>query len=111
MAEPRPLSVLESTILERQANPSESSYTSKLLSGGVEKIGGKVLEEAAELVEAAGEPAEEGRQHTIYEAGDLLYHTLVLLASRGVRLEEVESELARRFGASGLEEKASRKQS
>ncbi len=105
----RPLDLLESTILARQASPDEKSYTSKLLAGGVEKIGRKILEEAAELVEAAGEPEEEGRQHTIYEAGDLLYHTLVLLASRGVRLSEVEAELARRFGVSGIEEKASRK--
>lgn len=106
----RPLDQLEATILSRQANPDEKSYTSKLLAGGVPKIGKKILEEAGELVEAAGEPEEEGRQHTIYEAGDLLYHTLVLLASRGVRLVEVETELARRFGVSGLEEKASRTQ-
>ncbi len=106
----RPLDQLEETIRSRQANPDEKSYTAKLLAGGVPKIGSKVLEEAGELVEAAGESAEEGRQHTIYEAGDLLYHTLVLLAARGVRLGEVEAELARRFGVSGLEEKAARKQ-
>ena len=106
----RPLDQLEATILSRQANPDEKSYTAKLLAGGVPKIAKKILEEAGELVEAAGEPAEEGRQHTICEAGDLLYHTLVLLASRGVRLAEVETELARRFGVSGLEEKASRTQ-
>jgi phosphoribosyl-ATP pyrophosphohydrolase len=105
---PRPLDALEQTILARQAAPSEKSYTTTLLDGGVEKIGGKIIEEAAELVEAAGEPDEVGRQHTIAEAGDLLYHALVLLACRGVRLAEVEAELARRFGVSGLEEKASR---
>ena len=44
----------------------------------------------------------------MHEAADLFYHTLVLLAARGVRLAEVEAELARRFGVSGLEEKASR---
>lgn len=115
MAEPdrqpitvRPLDALESTILARQAAPDEKSYTAKLLAGGVEKIAGKVIEEAAEFVEAAGEPDEDGRQHTIYEAGDLLYHTMVLLAARDVRLSEVEAELARRFGISGLDEKASR---
>jgi len=104
----RPLDALEATILARQSAPDEKSYTSKLLAGGVEKIGGKIIEEAAELVEAASEPDEEGRQHTIYEAGDLFYHTLVLLAARGVRLAEVETELARRFGVSGLDEKSSR---
>jgi len=106
----RPLDALESTILARQASPDEKSYTAKLLAGGVEKIGGKIIEEAAELVEAAGEPDEEGRQHTLYEAGDLLYHTLVLLAARGIRLAEVEAELARRFGVSGLDEKTSREE-
>ena len=106
--EKRPLDALEATIQSRKSNPSEKSYTSKLLAGGVEKIGGKIIEEAAELVEAAGEADEEGRQHTVYEAGDLLYHTLVLLAARGIPLSEVEAERARRFGVSGLEEKASR---
>ena len=104
----RALDQLEQTILDRKSTPSEKSYTSKLLAGGTEKIGRKVLEEAAEVVEAAEESGEEGRNHTIYEAGDVLYHLLVLLAARDIRLEEVENELARRFGVSGLEEKASR---
>lgn len=104
----RPLDLLEKTILDRKASPSEKSYTSKLLTAGTEKIGKKVVEEAAEVVEAAGEPGDEGRDHTIYEAGDVLYHLLVLLAARDIRLAEVENELARRFGVSGLEEKASR---
>ena len=105
----RPLDALEQTILERQSASDEKSYTARLLAGGVEKIGNKILEEAAEVVEAAGEPGAEGRDHTIYEAGDVVYHLMVLLASRGIRLEEVEAELARRFGVSGLEEKANRK--
>lgn len=104
----RPLESLEQTILSRKESPSEKSYTTQLLTGGIEKIGGKIIEEAAEVVEAAGEPGEEGRQHTIREAGDVLYHLLVLLACRDVSLAEVEAELARRAGVSGLEEKASR---
>jgi phosphoribosyl-ATP pyrophosphohydrolase len=105
----RPLDQLEQTIGERkQAAAADTSYTARLLAGGLPKIGAKVVEEAAEVVEAAGEPGEEGRQHTIREAGDVLYHLLVLLAARGVKLSEVESELAGRFGMSGLEEKASR---
>ena len=106
--ESRPLDSLEQTILAHKSSPSEKSYTSQLLAGGIEKIGGKIIEESSEVVEAAGEPGEEGRQHTIREAGDVLYHLLVLLASRGVSLSEVETELARRFGVSGIEEKASR---
>lgn len=106
--DPRPLDSLEQTILARKQSPSEKSYTTQLLTGGIEKIGGKIIEEAAEVVEAAGESGEEGRQHTIREAGDVIYHLLVLLTCRGVSLSEVEAELARRFGVSGLEEKANR---
>ncbi len=104
----RPLDQLEATIQARKGASADESYTAKLLAGGVEKIGSKIIEEAAELVEAAGEPGDAGRDHTVYEAGDLVYHAMVLLAARGVSLAEVEQELARRFGMSGLEEKASR---
>jgi phosphoribosyl-ATP pyrophosphohydrolase len=105
----RPLDQLEQTIFARKSASDEKSYTATLLAGGVEKIGDKITEEAAEVVEAAGEQGEEGRQHTIREAGDVIYHLLVLLAARDVKLAEVEAELARRFGMSGLEEKANRK--
>lgn len=105
----RPLDQLVETIRQRQTGAdADASYTARLLSGGFVKIGSKVLEEAAETVEAAGEPDEPGRQHTVHEAADLIYHLLVLLAARGVTLAEVEAELARRFQFSGLEEKASR---
>src|SRR4051812_10357115 len=99
---------LMAVIEDRRANPSEKSYTNRLLEGGVPKIGAKITEEAAEVVEAAGEPGEAGRAHTIREAADVLYHLFVLLAARQITIEEVESELAGRFGISGLDEKASR---
>lgn len=95
-------------IEDRRANPSEKSYTNRLLEGGVAKVGAKVTEEAAEVVEAAGEPGDEGRAHTVREAADLVYHLFVLLGVRDIPLAEVEAELARRFGISGLDEKASR---
>jgi len=97
-------------IEDRKANPSasEKSYTVKLLAGGVDKIGEKITEEAAEVVEAAGEPGEQGQEHLTHEAADLVYHLLVMLAYRDVPLTAVEEELARRFGISGLEDKASR---
>jgi len=108
----RPLDQLEETIRQRQlAGDADKSYTAKLLAGGVAKIGPKVTEEAAEVVEAAGEPDEAGREHTIREAADVIYHLMVLMAVRGVSLDDVERELAGRFGMSGLEEKASRGQS
>jgi phosphoribosyl-ATP pyrophosphohydrolase len=109
MPEPlEPLSRLMRTLRERAQTLPANSYTTRLLEGGVPKIGGKILEEAAEMVEAASEPGQSGRDHFVYEAGDLIYHTLVLLAWRGVDLEEIASELARREGTSGLVEKASR---
>lgn len=103
------LARLMSTIEDRKASPTERSYTSKLLSGGLPLISAKISEEAAETVEAAGEFGEEGRQHLVREAADLMYHLLVLLAHRDATLADVENELGRRFGMSGLEEKASRK--
>jgi phosphoribosyl-ATP pyrophosphohydrolase len=102
------LAELMAVIEDRKANPPEKSYTTRLLAGGLETIGEKILEEAAEVVEAAGEPGDAGRTHTIAEAADLIYHLFVLLGYREIRLQEVESELARRFGISGLDEKAGR---
>ena len=102
------LSRLMQTLLDRAEQRPAGSYTTKLLDGGAAMIGVKIREEAEELIEAAGESGDEGRDHFIYEAGDLIYHTLVLLAWRGVDLQEVAQELARREGTSGLAEKASR---
>ena len=99
---------LMEVVEDRKSNPPEKSYTTSLFAGGVEKIGGKITEEAAEVIEAAGEPGEDGRQHLIREAADLTYHLLVMLAQRDATLSEVEQELARRFGISGIDEKASR---
>jgi phosphoribosyl-ATP pyrophosphohydrolase len=99
---------LERTIADRAANPREKSYTTQLLAGGLDKIGAKVIEEAAEVVAAAGEPGEAGREHFIREVADLVYHLLVLMKHQNCTLVGLETELARRFGVSGLEEKASR---
>jgi len=105
----RPLDELERTIAERAANPSSKSYTTKLINGGVEAIGAKIVEEAMEVVEAAGEAGDTGRQHFLREAGDLVYHLMVLIRQQNCSFADVEAELARRAGVSGLEEKASRK--
>ena len=105
----QPFEKLERTISARAASPTEKSYTSQLLAGGVEKMGPKIIEEAAEVVEAAGEPGPAGREHFIREVGDLIYHLMVLLQHRKCSLADVEAELTRRFGVSGLDEKASRK--
>jgi phosphoribosyl-ATP pyrophosphohydrolase len=93
---------------QRKVNPPPNSYTARLYAGGVNKISSKIREEADELIEAASEPGESGRRHMIYEASDVFYHLLVMLAHQGIKLDEVEAEIARRFGQSGLDEKASR---
>ena len=104
----QPLAVLMRTIERRAEDLPEGSYTTRLLRGGVDAIGAKVREESEEMIEAAVEPGDAGREHFVYEAGDLMYHAMVLLAHRGVTLEEVAAELARRHGVGGLVEKASR---
>lgn len=102
------LNRLMQTLQERAETRPAGSYTTRLMEGGVTEIGSKIREEAEELIEAAAETGDDGRQHFIYEAGDLLYHAMVLLAWRGVDLQEIAQELARREGTSGLVEKANR---
>ena len=89
----------------KQADP-ESSYVAALYSKGLDAILKKIGEEATETVIAAkgGDT-----QQLVYETADLWFHTLVLLAHQGVGPEKVLNELERRFGLSGLEEKAARK--
>ena len=99
---------LMAVIADRKANPPEKSYVSSLLKGGLAKIGPKITEEAGEVVEAAAEPGNDGRAHLVFEVADLLFHTLVLLGDREIGWDEIERELARRFGISGIDEKAAR---
>ena len=87
---------------------AEKSYVASLLQKGLPKIGAKITEEAAEVVEAAGEQGPDGRDHLVREVADLLFHTLVLLGHARVGFNEVEAELGRRFGVSGHDEKAAR---
>lgn len=103
------LAQLMATIEDRRASPPPNSYTAKLMEGGISKIRAKLIEEAAEVFEAAAEPGDEGKAHLLYEAGDLIYHLFVLLGQREISFAELEAELARRFNVSGLDEKASRK--
>ena len=96
---------LERMIVSRRGEPIDRSYTAKLLHAGANKVGGKVVEESGELAMAGVSEADD---RVVAECADLLYHTLVLLACRGLPLSAVTGELERRFGTSGLEEKASR---
>ena len=96
---------LENVILSRKGADAGTSWTAKLLSKGPEKCAEKFGEEAIEAIIAA---AKDDRENLTYEAADVLYHLLVMLAARDIALDDVLSELARRQGVSGIEEKAGR---
>ena len=102
------LALLAATIRERRTSDSARSYTRQLLDAGPERCARKLGEEAIETV-IAGISQDENALRS--EAADLIYHLMVLLEARGVRWEEVLSELAERSGTSGLVEKASRARS
>lgn len=80
-------------IASRRRNPVDTSYTSILFAGGLPKIAQKVGEEAVEVVVAA--LAQDDRR-LIEEVADLTYHTLVLIAARGLTIDEILAELERR---------------
>ena len=100
---------LMKTIHDRRDSPSSKSYTTQLMAQGLAKIIAKVREESEEFVQAAELiRTDESDQHVIHESADLVYHMLVLLSFRGLDWSQVETELCRRSGVSGLDEKASR---
>ena len=100
------LNTLEKILEERKSSTEEKSYVSSLYSKGVNSILEKVSEESEEVIQAV---KEEGRDEVIHEVADLWFHIMVLLRHEDISIEEIELELARRFGVSGHEEKASRK--
>jgi len=87
------LNDLYAIILNRKENPSESSYTSSLFASGLPRIAQKVGEEGTEVVVAAL-VQEDAR--LVEELADLAYHSLVLMAARGLRPEQVLAELEKR---------------
>lgn len=100
------LDAVYQVILDRKSDPSDNSYTASLMARGIDKILKKIGEESTEVV-IAGKGGV--RTEIISETADLLYHLLVLLGYRDIALHEVYDELGRRFGISGIEEKAARK--
>jgi len=100
------LQKLTETIEARKSATPESSYVAKLFSKGDDAILKKVIEEAGEVLLAAKDG---DKQHLTYEVADLWFHTMVLLAQKGLSVDDVLQELARREGVSGIVEKASRK--
>ena len=93
---------LEARVHQRAAEAPENSYTRKLIDKGVAHCAKKLGEEAVETALAA---VGDDREHLIAETADLLYHLLVVLEARGVKLAEVEAALAARTAQSGLDEK------
>jgi phosphoribosyl-ATP pyrophosphohydrolase len=96
---------LEATIAARRDADPAVSYVAKLYAGGVPLIARKLGEEAVETVVAA---LSQDKAALTGEAADLLFHLLVLLDAKGITLADVEAELARREGVSGIIEKAAR---
>lgn len=95
---------------QRRHADSESSYVAQLHHKGLNKILEKVGEEATEAIIAAKDAQHSGDcDELVYETADLWFHSLVALSHLGVAPQAVLDELSRRFGLSGLEEKASRK--
>lgn len=87
------LTELQDFINKRKEEMPEGSYTTKLFKDGVNKIAQKVGEEALETVIEATNGTTD---HLVYEASDLLYHLLVLLTEKGLRIEDVAAELQKR---------------
>jgi phosphoribosyl-ATP pyrophosphohydrolase len=102
---PDVLNRLAAVLESRKGADPDSSYVAALYAKGLDAILKKIGEEATESVIAAkaGDP-----RQTVYELADLWFHTLVLLAHQGLGPDDVLQELDRRFGVSGLEEKARR---
>jgi phosphoribosyl-ATP pyrophosphohydrolase len=96
---------LEDVVRARRVADPSSSYVAKLTARGRAKIAQKLGEEAVETVIAA---VADDRDGVVGEAADLMFHLIVLLADMGLSLDDVDAELQRREGLSGIDEKAAR---
>ncbi len=99
------LQQLADILEQRKQETAEKSYVASLYAKGLDHILKKVGEEATETVIAAKDG---DKEQIVYETADLWFHTMVMLADQGLGPEHVLQELQRRFGLSGLEEKAQR---
>ena len=99
------LTELAAVLEQRKQESADSSYVASLYTKGLNTILKKIGEEATETVIAAKDG---NKEQIIYETADLWFHCMVLLAEQGLHPDDVLNELQRRFGLSGLEEKAQR---
>lgn len=99
------LNQLEAVLQQRKNDDPSSSYVAGLYDKGLDAILKKIGEEATETVIAAKSG---DKEQIIYETADLWFHSLILLAQQDLSSKDVFKELERRFGLSGLDEKANR---
>jgi len=99
------LTKLADVLEQRKQSSPDSSYVARLYDKGLDAILKKIGEEATETVMAAKDGVSD---KIVYETADLWFHSMVLLAHQGLGPDDVLRELDRRFGLSGLEEKANR---
>ncbi|KXG77205.1 bifunctional phosphoribosyl-AMP cyclohydrolase/phosphoribosyl-ATP diphosphatase HisIE [Thermotalea metallivorans] len=88
------LPMLYARIQHRKKNPVEGSYTNYLFEKGIDKILKKIGEESSEVIIGA---KNESKSEVIYEISDLIYHILVLMVEKGIDMEEIKTELHRRY--------------
>ncbi len=100
------LTQLAQILEQRKTQSADQSYVASLYAKGLDTILKKIGEESAETIIAAKGG---NKDQIVYEIADLWFHTLVLLAQQGLSPDDVLNELQRRFGTSGLDEKAARK--
>jgi phosphoribosyl-ATP pyrophosphohydrolase len=96
---------LEQVLEQRKSAKADESYVSSLYNKGMDEILKKIAEESTEVIMAAKDGAND---KIIYEVADLWFHTLVLLRFKEIKVNQITNELSRRFGLSGLQEKANR---
>ncbi|WP_190600655.1 phosphoribosyl-ATP diphosphatase [Candidatus Vesicomyidisocius sp. SY067_SCS001] len=96
---------LEQILEQRKSAKSDESYVASLYNKGIYEILKKISEESDEVIMATKDGSND---KIIYEIADLWFHTLVLLRFKQIKVEKITNELSRRFGLSGLKEKANR---
>jgi phosphoribosyl-ATP pyrophosphohydrolase len=103
------LKQLTEVLEQRKQSSADESYVASLHQKGLNKILEKVGEESVETILAARDAEQSGdNSKLIYETADLWFHSLVMLSHLDIEVDDILSELERRFGLSGLEEKANR---
>jgi phosphoribosyl-ATP pyrophosphohydrolase len=102
------LAAVLGTVEERKKTMPEKSYVASLLRKGTDAICCKLAEETGETIKAA---REQNKEQLTKELCDVFFHAMVLMADKNVTLAEIENELGKRHGISGIDEKASRKKS